>query len=85
MNRVLIEHDVVVITRPNSGSGRIFQMVAGPRDITIRHNTGLILVAGGTTAFSENNPVTDQFDFGGNILSNGVFGFKGTGTDTLNT
>ena len=90
MNRVLIEHNELAITMPgNGGSGRIFQIGGGPNDITIRHNTGLILVAGGTTAFSENNPKTDQFDFRDNIFSSGSYGFtgtgSGTGTTTLNT
>lgn len=91
MNRVLIEHNVLEVTRPAmvNGSGRIFQIQGGPKNITIRHNTGLITVAGGTTAFTENNPVADQFDFRDNIFSNGSSGFDGSGTgsgtDTLNT
>lgn len=80
--RWLIEHNEVVVTRPNSGDGRIFQIVGGPTNLTIRHNTGLITVAGGTTAVADqaaNNG--DQFDFRDNILSKGDFGFKGSGTN----
>jgi hypothetical protein len=83
MNRVLIEHNELAITMPgNGGSGRIFQIGGGPKDITIRHNTGLILVADGMMAFSENNPKSDQFDFRDNLFSNGSSGFDGTGTGT---
>jgi hypothetical protein len=89
MDRVLIEHNVLEVTRPNAGSGRIFQLVGGPRNLTIRHNTGIITIAGGTTAFSEHSPRADQFDFRDNIFSNGSSGFDGSGsdsgTDTLNT
>jgi hypothetical protein len=89
MNRVLIEHNVLEVTRPNNGQGRIFQIQGGPNNLTIRHNTALILVSGGTTAFSENSPLANEFDFRDNIFSNGSSGFDGTGTssgtDTLNT
>jgi hypothetical protein len=73
------------VTILNGANGRIVQFIGGPVDVTIRHNTGLILVAGGTTAMSENNPVADQFDFRDNILSNGTYGFIGTGTGTANS
>jgi hypothetical protein len=82
MNRVLIEHNVLVITRPNRGHGRIFQITGRPTDMTIRHNTGLILVAGGATAFSETRPVADRFDFRDNLLSSGEYGFAGTAAGT---
>ena len=49
--------------------------------MTIRHNTGLILVSGGTTAFSENIRASDQFDFRDNLLSRGEYGFKGIGSE----
>lgn len=78
--RVLFEHNVIEVTRLKGADGRIMQFIGGPVDVTIRHNTGVILVAGGTTAVSENNPPADQFDFRDNILSNGDFGFLGTGT-----
>jgi hypothetical protein len=82
MNRVLIEHNVLAITRPNSGGGTIFEISGRPTDITIRHNTGLILVSGGAAAFSETNPVADRFDFRDNLLSNGEYGFAGTAAGT---
>ena len=79
-SRVLVENNVLEVTRLNAADGRIVQFIGGPVDVTVRHNTGVILVAGGTTAFSENNPLADQFDFRDNMLSNGNFGFTGTGT-----
>jgi hypothetical protein len=79
MNRVLIEHNVVIITRPKNGEGRIFQIGGAPKDMTIRHNTGLILVRGGATASSETRPAADRFDFRDNLLSSGEYGFAGTG------
>jgi len=81
MNRVLIEHNVLQVTRPRNGDGRIFRIVGGPRNFTVRHNTALITVNGGTTAFSENNPAADQFDFRDNLLSRGNSGFVGTSED----
>jgi len=87
--RVLLENNLFTVTRLQGADARIFQVLNGPTDITIRHNTGLITVSGGTTAFSENSPVADQFDFRDNIFSRGGFGFGGTGsgegTPTLNT
>lgn len=82
--RVLFENNILEVTRLNAADGRIVQFTGGPVDVTIRHNTGVILVAGGTAAVSENNPPADQFDFRDNILSNGSYGFTGTGTGTAN-
>ncbi len=78
--RVLVENNLVVVTRLQNADGRIFQVIAGPLDLTIRHNTALITVAGGTTAFVENVPAAASFDFRDNLLTNGVYGFLGTGT-----
>jgi hypothetical protein len=81
MNRVLIEHNVLQVTRPNDGDGTILQIGGGPVNVTIRHNTALITVAEGTTALSENIPAADQFDFRDNLLSRGDNGFLGTSED----
>ncbi len=78
--RVLIENNSIQVTRLRGAGGRIFQFLGGPIDTTIRHNTGVITVAGGTAAFSENDPRADQFDFRDNLLSRGEAGFAGTGT-----
>ena len=87
--RVAIENNLIFVSRLQGADGRIFQVIGGPVDVTVRHNTGVITVNGGTTAFSENNPPADQFDFRDNLLSHGSSGFAGTGTGggfaTLNT
>ena len=85
MNHVLIEHNVLEITRPNNGGGQVFLIVRGPRDMTIRHNTGLILSSGGTAGLSENSPKSERFDFRDNLLSNGDYGFAGTGAGSGTT
>jgi hypothetical protein len=83
--RVLFENNVVVVTRLQNATGRIFQVTNGPVDTTIRHNTALITVNGGATGFSENQvSVADQFDFRDNIVSRGQIGFGGTGTSEGN-
>ena len=84
--RVLIENNVIEVTSLNGADGRIFGIINGPIDTTIRHNTGF---TSGTLAFSENSPLADQFDFRDNIFSSGAYGFSGTGTgpgtSTLNS
>jgi len=64
----------------------LFQILSGPTDVTIDHNTGFCPVA---YCYSENSPKADRFVFQNNIVTNGMYGFKGTGTgdgiDTLNT
>lgn len=81
-SRLLIENNLMLITRLNGADGRILQITGGPRDITYRHNTGLVTVSGGTMSFSENVPVADQFDYRNNLVSFGNYGFSGTGTGT---
>ena len=84
-SRILIENNIFEVTRLNDADGRIFQFLSGPIDVTVRHNTGIITVAGGTAGFSENNPKADQFDFRDNIISSGSYGFIGTGTGEGNS
>jgi hypothetical protein len=79
-HRVLIENNVLDVTGLNGADARILQVLNGPVDVTIRHNTGLISVAGGAVCFAENTPKADQFDFRDNIFSSGGSGFTGTGT-----
>ena len=83
--RILIENNILEVTKLNGADGRIFQFLSGPVDVTVRHNTAIITVAGGTAGFSENNPKADQFDFSDNIISRGSFGFTGTGTGEGNS
>ena len=79
--RILIENNILEVTRLNNSDGRIFQFLNGPVDVTVRHNTGIITVAGGTTSVTESyvNKV-DRFDFNDNLVSVGSYGFIGAGT-----
>ena len=74
------------MTNLGDSGGRLFQIINGPEDVTIDHNTGFCTSAYG---FSENNPKSDQFVFRNNIVTQVGYGFTGTGTgnaiDTLNT
>src|SRR5207244_47309 len=93
LDRVLIENNLILVQDIASEDHRIFQALnsaafsgAGPNNLTVRHNTGLILSVGsgspGATAMSEMFGVkADQFDFRDNLLSNGGYGFSGTGTN----
>lgn len=82
--RVLIENNLFLVDANNGSSGRIFQVVNGPQNTTIRHNTAIITTSG-TLGFSDNNPVADQFDFRDNVFSSGSYGFSGTGTGSGNS
>ncbi len=77
--RLLIENNVIEVTGLGGAQARIFQILNGPIDVTIRHNTGFTIPSA-FTAYSENNPKADQFDFRDNILTNGTLGFSGTAT-----
>jgi len=93
VERVLIENNLILIQDIASEDHRIFQFInsttfsaAGPNNVTVRHNTGLILSIGaggaGASGISEMLGVkADQFDFRDNLLSNGGYGFTGTGTN----
>jgi hypothetical protein len=77
--RVLIENNVISVTALQGATGRIIQVVGGPVDVTVRHNTAFT-VPGGTLGFSENRVLATRFDFRDNIMSRGSYGFAGTGT-----
>jgi len=82
--RVLIENNVLNITSLNGAQGRAYQILQGPTDVTIRHNT--TFTNGGAYFMTESSPKADQFVFQDNITSYGDYGFLGTGTtDGLNT
>ena len=93
VERVLIENNLLLIQNINNEDHRIMQFLnaaalsgAGPNNVTVRHNTGLILSIGaggaGNSGMSEMFGVkADQFDFRDNLLSNGGYGFIGTGTN----
>ena len=84
--RVLIQDNVIVVNGLGGSDGRLFQIIAGPIDVTIDHNTGFCTASYG---FSENYTKADQFVFQNNMVSNGTYGFIGTNTSnaltTLNT
>ncbi|PYV71545.1 MAG: hypothetical protein DMG97_15925, partial [Acidobacteria bacterium] len=91
VNRVLIENNLILIQNINGEDHRLLQFTnpstfaaAGPNNVTVRHNTGLILSVGGgalgASVFSEMlGAKADQFDFRDNLLSNGGYGFFGSG------
>ncbi len=94
VERVLIENNLILIQDIASEDHRLMQLAnsttfsaAGPNNVTIRHNTGLILSVGsggpGATAVSEMLGVkADQLDFRDNLFSAGSagYGFLGSGT-----
>jgi len=77
--RVLIENNVMNITGLNGADNRIYQIVHGPTDVTIRHNT--TFNTGGAYFMTESSPKADQFVFQDNITTFGDYGFLGTGTN----
>ena len=78
--RVLIEHNEIQITGLGSSGSRIWQILSGPTNVTIRNNTGIITTAAGATGFTESSPKADAFIFQNNLMSKGVYGWAGTGT-----
>ncbi len=69
--RILIKNNVINV------SSRLFQIIQGPVDVTIDHNTGF---TPSTLLFAENSPKSDQFIFNNNLVTSGGNGFLGTGT-----
>ena len=88
-HRILIENNIADVTGLNGGQGRIFLIMAGSVDVTIRHNTGFTVSAPSALAVMDGLPKNDQFDFRDNIFSRGQYGFFGSGdgegTSALNT
>lgn len=94
LERILIENNLILIQNIANEDHRLLQFLnaaalsgAGPNNLTIRHNTGLILsVGGGGTGASQVSEMlgvkADQFDFRDNLLSAGSDGngFFGSGT-----
>jgi type IX secretion system substrate protein len=74
--RVLVENNIVHVI--GSGSdGRIFGIEGGPNELIIDHNTAF---SQGPMGFCENYTKSDTFYFENNIITNGSYGFSGTGT-----
>lgn len=86
MERILIRNNLILLSAAGATDGRLFQILAGPKDVTIDHNTG----------FSDNTAITaeniwtykaDNFVFTNNIVTFGVYGIissDGSGTNALN-
>ncbi|MBK6972807.1 MAG: hypothetical protein IPH26_07560 [Sterolibacteriaceae bacterium] len=85
-SRVLIQDNVINVSNLGSSGGRMFQLVNGPADVTIDHNTGFCT---SSLTFAENSPKADGFLFQNNLVTEGDYGFTGTGSgnaiNTLNT
>lgn len=82
-SRLLIQNNVWHVTNLGmGGDGRLFQVLNGPTDVIIDHNTGFC-----TNAYlvSDGNPKTDFFVFTNNIVTHANYGFIGTGTAYANT
>ncbi|MEP6796104.1 MAG: T9SS type A sorting domain-containing protein, partial [Saprospiraceae bacterium] len=82
-SRLLIQNNVWHVTNLGmGGDGRLFQVLNGPTDVIIDHNTGFC-----TNAYlvSDGNPKTDFFVFTNNIITHANYGFIGSGTGTANT
>ncbi|MEP6646005.1 MAG: T9SS type A sorting domain-containing protein [Saprospiraceae bacterium] len=82
-SRLLIQNNVWHVTNLGmGGDGRLFQVLNGPTDVIIDHNTGFC-----TNAYlvSDGNPKTDFFVFSNNIVTHANYGFIGSGTAYANT
>jgi hypothetical protein len=76
--RILLRNNFLNVNGLNGAQGWSFMVLAGPRDVTIDHNT---VIASKVFLFAENGPgtITDQFTMTNNILVSPT-GFIGTGT-----
>jgi hypothetical protein len=79
-SRVLWKNNVIEVTGLNNADGRLFSVLGGPSHVTIDHNTGFTAGANAVSMFAENTPQADQFVFTNNIVQNGLYGFRGTGS-----
>ncbi len=80
--RVLIRDNVINAVKMANSDGRMFQILGDPEKVTIDHNTAFCPVA---YVVADGTPKTDSFSFTNNIVSQGVYGFIGTGTANANT
>ncbi|NOT47876.1 MAG: hypothetical protein HOP17_09040 [Acidobacteria bacterium] len=75
--RIAIRDNLINVTGLSGSAGRLFQIIRGPADVSIEHNTGFVTTS---VLFAENNPRSDQFTFLNNLTTYGMFGVAGTGT-----
>lgn len=96
--RVLIKDNLILInglspngtvTGATTGQARLFQILSGPKDVTIDHNTAIHI--GGTNRamfMTDGSPNTINFRFSNNIATHGDYGFFASGgaegTNALN-
>lgn len=76
--RIAIRDNLVHVTALNGSAGRLFQIIRGPTDVSIEHNTGFLTSA--AMVAENNNPKADQFAFQNNLTTYGTYGVIGTGT-----
>lgn len=81
-NRILIQDNILQAVAMPGGDGRMFQILGDPVNVTIDHNTAFCPVA---YVVSDGSPKTDSFTFTNNIVSQGAYGFIGSGTAYANT
>ncbi len=83
--RVAVRDNLIHVTGLNGATGRLFQIIRGPAEISIEHNTGFMITA---PVLAENNPRADQFIYQNNLTTHGSTGVVGTdtgvGVPTLN-
>jgi hypothetical protein len=76
--RILIRNNVFDLANVGGGvNGRLFQILSGPADVVIEHNTAFCTY---TYLMADGTPTTDSFVFRDNIVNFAVYGFIGTGT-----
>ena len=83
--RILLRNNVMEITSikdpaffTDDVNGRPIQILSGPLDVTIDHNTAF--TSGSSMVFSGGFPKTDGLVFTNNLMDSGQYGFLGTGT-----
>lgn len=81
-NRILIKNNLLYDIGGDTWRGRgsaegLFQMVRGPRNVTIEHNTGL---QRGNILTADGSPTSDHFMFRDNITMHNAYGVIGSGT-----
>ena len=81
-NHILIQDNVLKCVQMPNGDGRMFEILNDPIAVTIDHNTGFCTEA---YMMTESTPKTDSFSFTNNIVSQGLYGFVGTGMANANT
>lgn len=77
--RVLIENNLMDVTKYGGADGTIFQMANGLQYLTIQHNTAFTDVTGYMSYTNLGSPTqNDHLRYKNNILSTGATGFDGT-------